>query len=128
MAMDQRLRDWVDAFLSALEEIARLTRACGEAVAQLDMAALAEMQRRRAEAIERLEALGQSPGPLPADVRETVRAAARDVLATDARVMAEMEATLEAVGKLLEGVSQGQAIRGYSPDEEPEPRFFDRKT
>jgi hypothetical protein len=42
--------------------------------------------------------------------------------------MAEMEATLEAVGKLLEGVSQGQAIRGYSPDEEPEPRFFDRKT
>lgn len=126
--MDQRLKDWVEAFLGGLEEIARLTWACGEAVAQLDMVALEETQRRRAEAIERLGALGQPPGPLPADVQETVRAAAREVLAADARVMAEMEATLEGVRKLLEGVSRGQAVRGYSPGETPEPRFFDRQT
>lgn len=127
MAMDQSLEEWVNTFLRVMEEVTKLTWACRDALVQLDMAALEEAQRARAQAIERLGVLGNPPGPLPADLQEIVQAAAREAIAVDARVMEEMETTLSAVQKLLEEVSEGQAIRGYSPEETPRPRFVDKE-
>ncbi|MDR7435652.1 MAG: hypothetical protein QN189_11060 [Armatimonadota bacterium] len=127
MAMDQSLEEWVNTFLKALEEVTKLTWACREALVQLDMAALEKAQRARAQAIERLGALGNPPGPLPADLQEVIQTAARDAIAVDAKVMEEMETAFGAVQKLLEGVSEGQAIRGYSPEEVPHPRFVDKE-
>ncbi|MDR5695677.1 MAG: hypothetical protein QN198_03585 [Armatimonadota bacterium] len=125
--MDQSLEEWVNTFLRVMEEVTKLTWACRDALVQLDMAALEEAQRARAQAIERLGVLGNPPGPLPADLQEIVQAAAREAIAVDARVMEEMETTLSAVQKLLEEVSEGQAIRGYSPEETPRPRFVDKE-